>query len=394
MGWFSWVMLAVFAILLLYTVWHFHLGMNELTGKRKRYLLAAAIVIVACCSTIIFGPFLPAGSFRRLVIQFSNYYFGFWIYLVFNFILLDIYRLFRKFLLRKNDFAYHGIVFIFIFVLSAGMTVYGGIHAKDIQVHTHEVTVHKAAEGLDSMKVVLVSDWHLGYSIGVSQMEQMVEKINEQDADLVLIAGDIYDNQYDSIDDPTKISKILSGIQSKYGVYGVYGNHDVTEALVGGFTVSTEENPIRDARIETMLENAGITMLRDQVVTVAGKIQLVGRLDGEKTGNESNSRKSLEELLEDVDTSLPVFVLNHEPEKLGSYDKQGVDLLMAGHTHAGQFFPLTITRSFVWENYWGIETEGNATCAVTSGIGVYGPPLRVLSDSEVMVLNVTFRKDE
>ena len=66
--------------------------------------------------------------------------------------------------------------------------------------------------------------------------------------------------------------------------------------------------------------------------------------------------------------------------------------MLAGHTHAGQFFPLTITRSFVWDNYWGIETEGNTTGVVTSGIGVYGPPLRVLSDSEVMVLNITFQK--
>ncbi len=392
MGWFKWVMFGIFAILLVYTVWHFHLGLKVITGRKKRYLFAMSVIIIACCLTIIIGPFLPAGSFRRLLIQFSNYYLGFWIYLVFSFLLLDIYRLIRKFLFRKNDFAFHGSVFVIIFILSAGMTIYGGIHAQDIQVHTHDVTVHKEAGKLHNMKVVLVSDWHLGYSIGTRQMRSMVRKINEQDADLVLIAGDIYDNQYDSIDDPSQISKILSGIKSRYGVYGVYGNHDVTEELVGGFTVSTDRNPLRDVRIEKMLSDAGITMLKDQVVTVAGKIQLIGRLDGEKTGNRIDKRDSLEELIQKVDTSLPVFVLNHEPEDLNQYNRNSVDLILSGHTHAGQFFPLTITRSFVWDNYWGIETEGDTTGAVTSGIGVYGPPLRVLSDSEVMVLNIKFQK--
>ncbi len=392
MGWFKWVMFGIFAILLVYTVWHFHLGMNVITGKKKRYLVVLAVFIVMCCSTIILGPFLLAGSFRRMVVQFSNYYLGFWIYLVFNFVLLDIYRLIRKFLFRKNDFAFHGIVFAGIFILSVGMTVYGGIHAQDIRVHTNDVTVHKEAGNLHHMKVVLVSDWHLGYSIGTRQMRKMVQQINAQDPDLVLIAGDIYDNQYDSIDDPTQISMILNGIQSRYGVYGVYGNHDVTEELVGGFTVSTESNPLRDTRIEKMLSDAGIMMLKDQVVSVAGEIQLIGRLDGEKTGNRIDERESLEELIQKVDTDRPVFVLNHEPEDLSQYNRNGVDLMLAGHTHAGQFFPLTITRSFVWDNYWGIETEGNTTGVVTSGIGVYGPPLRVLSDSEVMVLNITFQK--
>ena len=94
--------------------------------------------------------------------------------------------------------------------------------------------------------------------------------------------------------------------------------------------------------------------------------------------------------MQTVDKNKPVLVLNHEPEHLKDYKDTGVDLLMAGHTHAGQFFPLTIMRSFVWENYWGVEKLGTATGAVTSGVGVYGPPLRLLSNSEVMVLNVRF----
>ena len=388
----KWLMLAVFIVLLLYTMWHLHLALD--VAKSERWILWAVLCVVPilCGLTIIVGHFLPVNAFQRLVIQFSNYYLAFWIYQVFFLALLDIYRVFRYFVLKKRNFAFHMHTFVVIIALSLCFTAYGGVHARDIRVNTQNVTVYKSVEGLSEMKIVLVSDWHLGYSIGTKDMEKMVTTINQQNADLVVIAGDIYDNQYDAIDNPEKIAKILKGIKSKYGVYGVYGNHDVTETLVGGFTIATKRTPIRDSRIDQMLQEANITMLEDQTVNINHQIQLVGRLDGEKTGHATGTRKSLEEVLQATNQKLPIFVINHEPENLNQYSKQGVDLVLSGHTHAGQFFPLTITRSLVWSNYWGLETKGNTTGAVTSGIGVYGPPIRVMSNSEVMVLNIQFHR--
>lgn len=388
---FKWFMLLVFLVLLVYTMWHFHLGLHFVTGRRRRNLVILSVVIMFCCSTIIVGRFLPTGSIRNDVILFSNYWLGLWIYLIFFFILLDIWRGIRKFLLhREGDFTHHGKVFWMIFLLSGVLTLYGGIHARQLTVNQQDVTVAKQVEGMSKMKVVLVSDFHLGYSIGARDMEKMVRAINAQKPDLVVVAGDIYDNEYDAISNPEKIAKILKGIRSRYGVYGVYGNHDVSERLVGGFTTNTSQNPKRDSRMDGLMKKANITMLEDQSVLIDGKIQLIGRLDGEKSGQKGNQRKSLEALMKGTDSSKPVFVLNHEPEHLKDYASEGVDLLMAGHTHAGQFFPLTITRSLTWENYWGIEKVGKATGAVTAGIGVYGPPLRLLSNSEIMVLNVRF----
>lgn len=388
---FKWIMLAVFIITLLYTMWHLHLGL-KIAGEKRRFFWILLCIIPICCGiTILVGHFLPMGTLQRYVVQFSNYYLGFWIYQVFFLLLLDIYRLLRYYICKK-DIGIHTPAFVIILMLSLVFTVYGGIHARDIKVNTQNVTVHKEVKNLSSMKVVLVSDWHLGYSIGTKDMEKMVKVINRQNPDLVLIAGDIYDNQYDSIDNPKKISRILKRIRSEYGVYGAYGNHDVTETLVGGFTIATSRNPVRDSRVDQMLEAGGVTMLEDQKVCINGQIELVGRLDGEKTGHRNNKRKSLSSVLKGVNRSLPIFVINHEPEDLSEYRQQGVDLVLSGHTHAGQFFPLTITRSLVWSNYWGLEIEGKTTGTVTSGIGVYGPPLRMLSDSEVMVLNVKFEK--
>lgn len=391
---FKWFMLVVFLVFLVYTMWHFHLGLKFVTGKRRRNLVILCTIIVTCCATIIVGRFLPTGEIRNGVILFSNYWLGLWIYLIFFFILLDIWRGVRKFLLhREGDFTRHGMVFWCIFLLSLILTVYGGIHARQLTVNRQNVAVAKQVDGMSSMKVVLISDLHLGYSIGAKDMAKMVRAINRENPDLVVVAGDIYDNEYDAISNPEKIAKILKGIRSRYGVYGVYGNHDVSERLVGGFTTNTSQNPKRDPRMDTLLQKANIIMLEDQSVLVDGKIQLVGRLDGEKSGRKGNRRKSLGTLMGGMDFTKPVFVLNHEPEHLADYKAEGVDLLMAGHTHAGQFFPLTITRSLTWENYWGIEQKGTSTGAVTSGVGVYGPPLRLLSNSEIMVLNIRFSKN-
>ena len=89
---------------------------------------------------------------------------------------------------------------------------------------------------LSSLKIVLAADLHLGYSVGKTQMRQMVEKINRESPDLVVIAGDVFDNDYEAMDDPEALISILQGIQSKYGVYACYGNHDVSEKILAGFT--------------------------------------------------------------------------------------------------------------------------------------------------------------
>lgn len=88
-------------------------------------------------------------------------------------------------------------------------------------------------------------------------MQRMVKKINEQDADLVVFAGDIFDNEYEALQNPDKIAKTLAGIKSRYGSFGVFGNHDVTERLLGGFSVTSKENEVRDPRFEEFAKKAG-----------------------------------------------------------------------------------------------------------------------------------------
>ena len=394
----KWLMLAVYLLLtadvLLHMVWSFDI----LWGKHRGRDAGVCVLFTLCASTVIVGKYLPRSAVQRWMVIGSNYWLGFFIYVVTLLVVLDLIWLLVKVIRRKKPRFTKARkqkitagAFAGIFLVSVVAVVYGGIHERDIKTAKYEIEIGKDGGDRDGLRAVLISDLHLGYSIGSRDMERVVEKINVQHPDIVFLAGDIYDNDYDAIDDPNHVAEILGRIESELGVYAIYGNHDVTETLVGGFPVGSSKNALRDARIEEMMKKAGITMLEDEALLVDNSFYLVGRLDGEKNGFGSKDRALLEELLAPLSQSRPILVMNHEPDELSDYADAGVDLLLSGHTHAGQFFPLTVVQPFAWENYWGLKKIGKMYSMVTSGTGVYGPPIRLLTDSEIVVLDITFQ---
>ena len=118
-----------------------------------------------------------------------------------------------------------------------------------------------------------MADFHLGYSVGYKMMEKMEDIINKEDVDLVLIAGDIFDNSYDSLDKPSRIKNSLKNIKSKYGKYAVFGNHDVDEKLFAGFSIGSSKKAFRDDRMNNMLKDAGIKILDDEVEEIKDYIK-------------------------------------------------------------------------------------------------------------------------
>ena len=112
---------------------------------------------------------------------------------------------------------------------------------------------------VENLHIVLAADLHLGYNVGCYQMKKMVDKINRQEPDLVVIAGDIFDNEYEALDNPDRLASILRGIKSKYGVYACYGNHDIQEETLAGFTFGDKnEKKVSDVRVDEFLEDADI----------------------------------------------------------------------------------------------------------------------------------------
>lgn len=396
----KWFMLIVYLVFLIDALAHMFYALNMFFGANKRRNILVAIVVFAIAVTIMAGVCLPKSEMKHTIVTFSNYWLGFFIYLITFLTLMDIGLLIGKKICKKKNKTFNptlkkklafGLT-ILVVASSLIWTVYGAIHERILYTSTYDIQIDKDGGTLDELKIVLVADLHLGYSIGSKDMERMVSLINEQDADIVLLAGDIYDNNYDSLDDPERIAEIFRGIQSRMGVYAIYGNHDVTEPLVGGFPIGNPLEAYRDERIETLMEESHITMLEDDVLYLADSFYLVGRLDGERPGAGPMEREDFDNLLNTIDFEKPVLVMNHEPDELSMYAEKGVDLLLSGHTHAGQFFPLTIVQPFAWENHWGLKKINQMYSIVTSGVGVYGPPIRSTTNSEIVVLNVTFNK--
>ena len=285
------------------------------------------------------------------------------------------------------------LVGILCFLVVGAFSTYGVIHAKKIVVNSYQVQIDKKVDKFSNLKVALVSDLHFGYNSSLSHVKKMVKLINESDPDVVVIAGDIFDNSYEAIYKPDKIIQEIKKIKTKYGVYAVYGNHDIDEKILAGFTFSWKKNKnLNDPRMTSFLEKANVKLLRDESLLIDDSFYLVGRIDYHKYGMEVEKRKTIEELVSSFDKSKPIILIDHEPYELEEIAKAGVDLDLSGHTHNGQMFPSNVFIKFIWKNPHGLLKVDNMYSAVTSGVGVYGPNMRVGTTAEVMVLDLSFKK--
>ena len=277
----------------------------------------------------------------------------------------------------------------FAIVLILSVSIYGVIHAKQVSVRHDSVVIEKNS-ALPGLKIALIADLHLGYNSTKSHVQKIVDDINKENVDLVCIAGDLFDNDYDAIKDPDAVADILAGIQSRYGTYACWGNHDVNEKILAGFTFPQKEKIVRDERFSEFLNRADITMLEDETVLISNAFYLVGRRDEEMSRKEQLPRKSFADITEPLDSALPIIVMDHEPRELSEAADAGVDLDLSGHTHDGQMFPANIVIHFLWENACGVLKKGSMTSVVTSDAGVWGPAMRVGTDNEVVIVDVIF----
>lgn len=309
----------------------------------------------------------------------------------------DIIRLILKYVFHASwihsrvAFAIAGAICIFSVLL---ISIRGIYHAKHINVTPYEVTVDKSAGELDSLKIVFIADTHFGYNAGTIHAKEIVKKINKQNPDLVCIAGDIFDNEYEAIHEPKKVKKILRKINSRYGVYACWGNHDLNEPILAGFTFNPGKEgaeSLKDPRMREFLKDSNIQLLEDEAVLIDNSFYVVGRKDASLIEKIEEKRKTPAQLTEKLDKDKPIIFIDHQPKELQEIADAGVDLDLCGHTHDGQTFPGNITIKFLWENPCGYLQKGSMHNIVTSGSGVWGPAMRVGTNSEICTINVTFQ---
>ena len=350
--------------------------------------------------SILIAFMAPASGFRRFMKLLSNYWLGVLVYTIMTVGIADGLRLLLKYPLKNLNFPGRALLFgnvgtavvgVVCAVIITTVSIYGMINAGNIQTTKYDISIDKKVGNLDSLNVVLIADLHLGYNIGCRHMEKMVAKINAQNPDLVVVAGDIFDNEYEALENPDRLAAILRGIQSKYGVYACYGNHDIQEKILAGFTFDGKEKKESSVKMDKFLEKAGITLLRDEYTLIDNSFYLYGRPDYERPGRGIDERKSPQEITADMDLSLPVLVIDHEPRELQELADAGVDADLCGHTHDGQLFPGNLTIKLMWENACGYLKKDNMHSIVTSGVGLFGPNMRVGTKSEICDIMIHFK---
>ena len=360
-----------------------------------RIILTVIYTLIALTPLTGFLIRKPAFLHRILKIT-SNYFLGIFMYILMVLFSIDVVRLILKYAVHASwiqsriVFAAVGACCICIVIIISFSGIY---HAKHIKVTPYKITVDKSAPDMDSLKIVLLADTHFGYNSGAVHAQEIVDKINEQQPDLVCIAGDIFDNEYDAVREPEKISEILRTIRSKYGVYACWGNHDLNEPILAGFTFKhkkEDSKQLKDPRMKLFPQNSNIQLLEDEAVLIDNSFYVVGRKDASLIEKIEEKRKTPAQLTQKLDKDKTIIVIDHQPKELQDIADTGVDLDLCGHTHDGQTFPGNFTVKFLWENPCGYLQKGSMHNIVTSGSGVWGPAMRVGTDSEICTINLTF----
>lgn len=312
--------------------------------------------------------------FAKQIKFIGNIWFISWANLFISFVLVDLFRIvnliakfynFDEMLFFRKWFLFATLAVIFL------MLVIGYIRFLLPMVTRLTLTSLNKPLQNKTLSIVAVSDLHLGVSFDKKWLKKFVLMINRENPDLVLIAGDISDNTSWPIIEQ-KMSEEFRQINSKLGVYGVSGNHD----LMGS----------DHSEFERYLQNeCQVNYLRDSAVLVDESFYIIGRDDSSR-----QSRKSLSGIVSCLDQSKPFILLDHQPNNLDDAQKNGVGLQISGHTHGGQFFPFTVGVHFLYENPFGYCRKGNTHYYVSSGLGLWGPQFRIGPRSELVVITFNY----
>lgn len=332
-------------------------------------------------------------ALHRFLKNTANYFQGTFLYILIVIVTTDLGRLLLKHTLHpawiysRRAFVITGAICT---LLITGISIYGILNQWKLKTKSYDVNIDKQVDDMDSMKIVLLADIHFGYSIGERYARLLVKKINAENPDLICIAGDVFDNEYKGLKNPEKTAAILRSLKSRYGVYACWGNHDLSEPILAGFTFRNAKQDYDDPRMYEFLRSSNIRLLNDESVLIDNRFYLVGRKDPSRCRKINDTRKSPSQLTQTLDKSRPVIFIDHQPGELDEISSAGADLDLCGHTHDGQLFPLNIITGLVWENSCGYLKKGNMHNIVTSGAGIWGPNMRTATDSEICSITVHF----
>jgi len=263
------------------------------------------------------------------------------------------------------------VTFYVSILLAVGLVVYGYFDAQLIRVKNLQITTDQVLPEDGKLRIVQISDVHVGIIIRNSRLNQILERIQEAHPDILVSTGDLLDGELDNIKED---AKRFAAIKVPYGKFAVLGNHEYYAGL---------------KRSIEFTEAAGFRLLRDDSIRAAG-ITIFGEDDitGRKPGETKKSEALQKALTRKTDGF--VLLLKHQP----SINKEACfNLQLSGHTHGGQLFPFgLVTRLFFPKNYGLHELAANKLLYVSRGTGTWGPPVRVFAPPEITVIDLIGKK--
>jgi predicted MPP superfamily phosphohydrolase len=244
------------------------------------------------------------------------------------------------------------------------------------KINKVELNIAKSAQNMKSLRIAMASDIHLGTIVSNSRLEKFVNAINDINPDIILLAGDIVDEDIAPVIE-NNLGELRIKLKSKYGTYAVTGNHE----YIGGVKEAVD-----------YLTAHKINMLSDQTIKIADAFYIAGREDRTIRQYSGKMRKSLNDILSGIDRKLPVILIDHQPFSLHVASEAGVDLQLSGHTHHGQLWPFNFLTSAIYELSYGYLHKGKTHFYVSSGYGTWGPPVRTSARPEIVDVTLHFGK--
>lgn len=308
--------------------------------------------------------------FDFMVLDWFSIVGGYWIAIVFYLVLITLlekiamatFKILQLLTLKQVTFV--KIILVFFVIL------YGTINAKKPRVRTYDIVVDKPV--VQSTKLVFASDLHFGKKTSISYARRFVNLVNAQNPDVIVLGGDVVDQDLESVKRKDLFS-VFSDLKSKYGTYAIFGNH---EYLSG-----------KDREVQNMFKANSVTPLLNEIKILPSGVVLVGI---DEFSNRKNTMQTIEFVnqIKNININAPIIALDHQPKRIDLFIDSKVDVLLNGHTHRGQYWPLNYITEMIFKNDYAYKKFNQLHSIVTPGYGNWGANIRTSSKNEILVINI------
>ena len=362
--WFILGVILIYNMLLFYIGWNGWIWLEIIIGNKKHVKYVFWLILFLFGYSFVFGRFVEDSEVLTWI---GAIWLGAFYFLLLILPLINLIIFLTKFTtLSKNTaikwFGYAVLIGI------AAFFAFGIYNSYTPVIKSYQINIAKPVEGKQSLNIVMASDMHFGTLAGATHAKNLVQHINSMEPDLVFFPGDIIDDDVKPYLDEG-IPDIFKQINAP--VYASFGNHDRDEGV----------------DLKKVFNESGMKLLADETLVLENGITLIGRKD---RGYQDVSRAELSDLMKKTDLTKPVFLLEHQPYDFDIALKNGVDLILSGHTHRGQIAPMNLITNMIYENDWGYLKKSKLQSIVSSGYGFWGTPIRIGTQSEIVQIKVTF----